>query len=190
MSRNKIILKKKNEKTFKKKCKSKKKRSFRNKKKLRGGNDPDTIDDLVSDVNREEDIQGKITLLGNFLDNKLISRRDTLGEKYRFFIQTPQGENYNYQKKEVIKLIQELQFDVKKVKEITETISKSLAEKNQNDDNKRKNDEVQKILEKSDKVLGELEAIFPKISVTPSNYTVNNPIEIITPITHTINPVE
>ena len=181
MPRNEIILKKKNEKTFKKKCKSKKKRSLRNKKKLIGGNDPVTIDD----VDIKEDIQEKMILLKKFLDDTLIPKRDEIKEKYRLLIKTPQDENYNLNKQKVIKLILELYNDVTKVKNRAQTIYNSL-NTIPNNDNLEKKEKVQEILNRSDQVLKELKA---KISVTPSNHTVNNLIETITPITHTIIPI-
>lgn len=180
MPRNKIMLKKKkNEKTLKKKCKSKKKRSFRNKKKLRGGNDPVTNYDVLRKVEQENEIQVKMTLLGDFLYNKLIPERDTFGIRLRSFFDMPtQAENYKHEKSAVMKSIQELISDVQGVN----TIAKSLAEEDLNDDNRKKKKEI---LNKSDLVLKELIAI----SETLSNHTENTTRDNIMPLTYTITPI-
>ena len=176
MPRNKIMLKKKkNEKTLKKKCKSKKKRSLRNKKKLRGGNDPVTNYDVLREVAEKNEIQVKMTLLGDFLFNKLIPRRDAFGIRLRSLINT---DNYNREKEGVMKSIQELISDLQRVN----TIAKSLAEEDLNDDNKKKKKEI---LNKSDLVLKELRAISEKLS----NHTENTTRDNIMPLTYTITPI-
>ena len=161
MPRSKIMLKKKNEKTLKKKCKSKKKRSFRNKKKLRGGNVPLKIED----VEKEADIQEKMTLLKQFLYDKLIPERDEIKQQ---IIARLENDNYSENSLEdresITELISNLSEQLSQVIEIAKTIFRSLSEKDPNNDNREKISEVLEIVEGSRERLEELTGFLTNIS--------------------------
>jgi len=142
-----------------------KKRSFRNKKKLRGGNVPDTIIDLARKVNREPDIQEKMTLLKEFFDNKLIPERDKIKEQIIALLENDNySENSLKYRKSVIQLISNLSEKLSQVIKIAETIFTSLSEKDPNNDNKRKISEVLEIVKVSQERLVELTIFLTNIS--------------------------
>ncbi len=191
MPRNKIILKRKNEKTLKKKCKSKKKRSFRNKKKLRGGNVPDTIVDLLRKV-EEADIQEKITLLKQFLDDKLIPERDEIKQQIIALLKNDNySENSLEHRKSVIQLISNLSEKLSQVIEIAKTIFRSLSNEDPNNDNKRKIYEVLEIVEGSRERLEELTGFLTNIPEEQhTEIPPNNLEERITNIFSRIIPIQ